>query len=82
MVKDENIRVAFVNAKKGKKYYQEVRMVESNPDYYLSEIKNMLQNKTFKTSKYEVFTRISGGKTREIYKLPFYPDRIITRRCL
>lgn len=77
MITEENIRVAFYNAKKGKKHYQEVRMVESNPDYYLSEIKNMLQNKTFKTSEYEVFTRISGGKTREIFKLPFYPDRII-----
>ncbi|MBN2660801.1 MAG: reverse transcriptase, partial [Tannerellaceae bacterium] len=77
MITEENIRVSFYNAKKGKKHYQEVRMVESNPDYYLSEIKNMLQNKTFKTSEYEVFTRISGGKTREIFKLPFYPDRII-----
>ena len=37
----------------------------------------MLVNKTFKNSKYETFIKNDKGKRREIYKLPYYPDRII-----
>lgn len=37
----------------------------------------MLINKTFTTSEYEIYTKVDKGKVREIYKLPFYPDRII-----
>lgn len=34
------------------------------------------QNKTFKTSKYETFI-IKDPKEREIYRLPYFPDRIV-----
>jgi retron-type reverse transcriptase len=37
----------------------------------------MLINKTYKTSNYEVFTVWDKTKEREIYKLPYYPDRIV-----
>lgn len=73
----ENIKLAFRNAKKGKRTYSEVRKIEANPDYYLGQIHNMLKNNTFKNSEYEIFTRQCGDKTREIFKLPFFPDRII-----
>lgn len=52
-------------------------MVEKDPDLYLSKIQEMLINGTYKTSKYETFIKNDKGKEREIYKLPFYPDRII-----
>lgn len=37
----------------------------------------MLIRKTYKTSEYEVFIKKDTGKEREIYKLPYFPDRII-----
>lgn len=74
----ENLKLAHKNAKKGKKYYKEVKMVDSNEEYYLGWLSYILKNKEYKTSKYEVFTkRTDNGKMREIYKLPYYPDRIV-----
>lgn len=37
----------------------------------------MLIWKTYRTSPYEIFTKICGEKEREIYKLPYFPDRIV-----
>ncbi|MFY9378209.1 MAG: RNA-directed DNA polymerase [Peptococcia bacterium] len=37
----------------------------------------MLIRKTYKTSEYEVFIKKDTGKEREIYKLPYFPDRIV-----
>lgn len=51
-------------------------MVDSNLDYYLIQLQNMLIWKTYKTSEYEVFIKKDGDKEREIYKLPYFPDRI------
>jgi len=73
----ENLRNAHKNARKGKLFYKEVRMVDSNSDYYLKQVQKMLVDKTYQTSKYEVFTKAEKGKIREIYKLPYFPDRIV-----
>ncbi|WP_461631706.1 reverse transcriptase domain-containing protein [Labilibaculum euxinus] len=73
----ENIELAFRNAKKGKRSYSEVKKIEANTKLYLGQIHEMLKNETFKNSPYEVFEKQSGNKVREIFKLPFFPDRII-----
>lgn len=73
----DNIRLAHKNAQKGKAKYSEVKMVNANPEKYITEIHDMLKNKTFKNSDYEVFKRLDRGKEREIFKLPYFPDRII-----
>lgn len=73
----ENIKRAHKNARKGKMYYQEVQMVNANEEKYLQMIQDMLRDKTFRNSKYEVFIKRDSGKEREIYKLPYFPDRII-----
>jgi len=73
----ENIAAAYAAAKKGKMKYSEVEAIEANPDKYLDKLQVMLTNKTYRTSDYEVFTKVSGNKVREIYKLPFFPDRIV-----
>lgn len=72
-----NIREAHKNAQRGKKHYREVQMVNNNPEKYLLQIQEMLRDKTFQNSEYEVFTKADSGKEREIYKLPYFPDRII-----
>lgn len=74
---EENIRLAHQNARRGKSFYNEVKMVDSDIDRYVGEIKQMLESETFKCSHYEIFERKCGKKIREIYKLPYYPDRII-----
>ena len=73
----ENIREAHRNAQRGKKHYREVQMVNADPEKYLTQIQITLRDKTFRNSPYEVFTKIDSGKEREIYKLPYFPDRII-----
>lgn len=73
-----NLELAHKNAQKGKKHYKEVKMVNANPKYFLHKIQKDLQNKSYKTSAYKVMLKkTSNGKIREIYKLPYFPDRIV-----
>ena len=73
----ENIELAHKNARKGKSHYSEVKMVNNNTDKYFTEIHEMLKNKTFKNSEYKMFIKTDSKKSREILKLPYFPDRII-----
>lgn len=73
----DNIRKAHSSARRGKGHYTEVQMVDANPEKCLTQIQAMLRDKTFRNSPYQVFTKTDSGKEREIYKLPYYPDRII-----
>jgi retron-type reverse transcriptase len=72
----DNLRLAHKNAKKGKGWYKEVKMVDADEEYYLKLLQEMLINKTYNTSEYEIFIKKDGEKEREIYKLPYFPDRI------
>lgn len=72
----ENIEKAYIKAKKGKSNYSQVQMIEKNVSFYLKEIQAIFISETFKTSKYKI-KKIYEPKEREIYVLPFYPDRII-----
>ncbi|MDD5229858.1 MAG: reverse transcriptase/maturase family protein [Candidatus Marinimicrobia bacterium] len=74
----DNIRTAHLNARKGKSHYREVKMIDADPEYYFQQIHDMLKNMTFQNAPYQVFTKnTDNGKVREIYKLPYFPDRII-----
>lgn len=72
----ENLRKAHQHAKRGKGWYKEVIEIDKDPDTYLKKIQEMLIQHTYKTSEYEVFYKREGEKTRKIYKLPYFPDRI------
>ena len=78
----ENIKLAHKQARRGKAFYTEVKMVDANIDHYCREIQKMLVNQTFTTSKYEIEERFDGRKMRTIYKLPYYPDRIVQHALL
>jgi hypothetical protein len=78
----ENIKFAHKQARRGKAYYTEVQMVDADVDKYAKEIQAMLANKTFTTSQYEIEDRFDGRKMRTIYKLPYYPDRIVQHALL
>ncbi len=72
----ENLRHAHRKARRGKTWYKEVEMVDADPDKYLLKLQKQLLDKTYKTSDYEMFIKVDKGKEREIFKLPYYPDRI------
>lgn len=73
----DNLITAHRNARRGKAHYTEVKMVDSNEEFYLRQIQQMLRDKTYKTSDYTIFTKVDKRKEREIYKLPYFPDRIV-----
>ena len=72
----DNLKLAHKNAMKGKTYYQDVKMVDRDPDQFLWRLHDSLKNKTFTTSPY-VTKQIYEPKPRLIYKLPYFPDRIV-----
>ena len=72
----ENLELAYKNAKKGKGWYSEVQQIAKRPYYYLAALQWMLKNHKYHTSEYGMFMKRDGKKEREIYKLPFFPDRI------
>ena len=73
----DNIFLALNNARKGKSDYREVKQVDRNHEFYAYKIHKLLKKKLFNNSKYKVFTKKDSGKIRTIYKLPYFPDRII-----
>lgn len=78
----ENIKLAHRMARKGKSFYNEVKMVNEDIEKYTKQIQELLVNKTFTTSPYEIEERNDGKKIRTIYKLPYYPDRIVQHALL
>lgn len=78
----DNLRLAHANASRGKSHYKEVRQVEAELDRKIEEIQSSLLNNTFRTSPYRVTSRVEGGKLRDIYVLPYFPDRIVQHAIL
>lgn len=72
----ENLRLADEKARKGKLKSYGVRVHDKNREANLLALRESLKNGTFKTSKYHIFT-IYEPKERLIYRLPYYPDRIL-----
>lgn len=72
----ENLELAHSKAKRGKGHYIGVQMVECNEHKYLGQLHEMLSDKSFTTSNYKTYL-IHEPKERVIYKLPYYPDRIV-----
>lgn len=82
IVDKDNIRLAHKNARKGKTFYAEVQKIDADIDKYVDEIHNMLVDGTYTVSEYKMFVKNDKGKMREIYKLDYYPDRIIHHAIL
>lgn len=72
----DNLCVALSNAKKGKMNYSEVVEVLNNSEYYIDTLQNQLINHEFHTAEYRT-KYIYEPKVREIFILPFFPDRIV-----
>jgi retron-type reverse transcriptase len=72
----ENLEFADKKARKGKRLSLGVIRHDLNRESNIKKLNYLLKNKMFKTSKYHIFT-ITDPKEREIYQLPYYPDRIV-----
>lgn len=73
----ENVMAAHLKARRGKRHYAEVKMVDANPDKYIGAIVRMLENRTYGDINYTKKTRYDGRKVRDIYVLNYYPHRIV-----
>ena len=74
---EQNIRVAHQCASRGKKWYDEVREYDKDPDRYTKQIVEMLKDRTYVPLPYHKFQRQEHGKLRDIYKSHYYPERVI-----
>lgn len=70
-----NLECAEVLAQQGKKKQYGVIRYNLNRDKYFAELQTMLTGDTFRTSEYKTF-KIYEPKEREIFRLPFFPDRV------
>lgn len=71
----ENLRLADERARKGKSAQYGVIAHSMNSEANLQQLHEMLRDKTYRTSEYTTF-KIYEPKEREIFRLPYFPDRI------
>lgn len=71
----DNLRLADHKARKGKADQPGVIAHARKAEQNLLELHHMLKDKTYRTSAYTRFT-IFEPKEREIFRLPYFPDRI------
>lgn len=72
----ENLILADKKARRGKSNTYGVRRFDKDRIGNLLSLHDLLKNKTFKTSEYKIF-KIFEPKERMIYRLPYFPDRIV-----
>lgn len=71
----ENLQLADEKARKGKGGQYGIEAHDRNREANLQALHQMLRDKTYRTSPYDVFT-VFETKEREVYRLPYFPDRI------
>lgn len=72
----DNLRLADEKARKGKLRSYGVRVHDRNREANILALHEALRNHSFKNSEYTTFT-IYEPKERIIFRLPYYPDRIL-----
>lgn len=72
----DNIKLAHHNARKNKTHRNDVKKVDADIEGFCKQIQDMLINHTYKTSEYFTF-KLYEPKERIIFKLPYFPDRIV-----
>ncbi len=72
----ENLNLADKNARKGKSHQYGVKLFDKDREAKVIALHEILKNKTYKTSAYNTFL-IHDPKEREIFCLPYFPDRIV-----
>jgi RNA-directed DNA polymerase len=76
IVSVNNLRLADDKARKGKGKQYGVLLHEKNREANLQCLNELLESKTYTTSPYSIFT-IHDPKERQVFRLPYFPDRIV-----
>lgn len=71
----DNLTLADQRASKGKSKQYGVALHNKSKEQNLLSLQNSLIEKTYKTSPYTTF-KVYEPKERDVYRLPFFPDRI------
>lgn len=76
-----NLLLADKKARKGKHRQKGVKKFDLNKDDNIINLYYVLKNNEYNTSEYKIF-KLFDGKEREIFQLPYYPDRIVHHAIL
>lgn len=71
-----NLHMADEKARKGKSKQYGIALHDRNREENIVSLHKMLTEGTFRTSEYDIF-KVYEPKEREVYRLPYYPDRIV-----
>lgn len=71
----ENLLLADQKARKGKTAQYGVRIHDKNREGNLLVLQDQLLSRSYRTSPYTTF-KVYEPKEREVFRLPYYPDRI------
>ncbi|MDM1557080.1 RNA-directed DNA polymerase [Chryseobacterium indologenes] len=71
----ENLMKADEKAQKGKSRQYGVSIHNKSKEENILKLHDLLISKTYKTSQYDIF-KVFEPKEREVYRLPYFPDRI------
>ena len=72
----DNLRLEDLKARRGKLRSYGVTNHDKSREENIQRLHVMLKEKSYRTSDYDVF-KIFDPKEREIYRLPYFPDRIV-----
>lgn len=76
IVSIDNLYLADKKARKNKSNRNDIKEFDKYKDSLLVRLQSTLIDQTYTTSKYDTFI-IREPKERLIFKLPYYPDRIV-----
>lgn len=71
----ENLQLADEKARKGKSWQYGVRIHDRSREQNLVDLQAALLTRSYRTSAYTIF-KVYEPKERDVYRLPYYPDRI------
>jgi RNA-directed DNA polymerase len=72
----QNLQLADEKARKGKANQYGIRLHDRNREANIQSLHQVLINKQYRTSQYSIF-KVYEPKEREVYRLPYFPDRIV-----
>lgn len=76
LISIENLTTSDEKAQRGKAKQYGVLVHYRNREENILKLHESLRQKSYTTSKYDIF-KVYEPKEREIYRLPYYPDRIV-----
>lgn len=77
IVSYENLALAHQRARRGKSYQRQIRTVDASLHEHIVDLLVTLERGEYRTSEYAERDIFERGKQRLIYRLPYWPDRVV-----